>query len=132
MVPSTVSGLLTPSGMGRLGRLGQEPTAHYERGRPGELIHIDVKKLGRIQGGGAKQARGGVRGHYTLRVTDAAGRVRKTVALEFVHVAIDDATRLAYVGVLNDEKAATAVDFPVPRAQALQHARHHRQATDHR
>ena len=45
---STVSGILTRIGMGRLGRLGLEPAVRYERSRPGELVHIDVKKLGRI------------------------------------------------------------------------------------
>src|SRR4051795_10219215 len=45
---STVSGILTRIGMGRLGRLGLEPAERYERARPGELVHIDVKKLGRI------------------------------------------------------------------------------------
>ena len=45
---STISGILTGIGMGRLGRLGLAPAQRYERARPGELIHIDVKKLGRI------------------------------------------------------------------------------------
>src|SRR5436190_21078458 len=45
---STVSGILTRIGMGRLGRLGLEPAERYERARPGELVHVDVKKLGRI------------------------------------------------------------------------------------
>src|SRR6478736_1625435 len=45
---STVSGILTRIGMGRLGRLGLEPAVRYERSRPGELVHVDVKKLGRI------------------------------------------------------------------------------------
>jgi transposase InsO family protein len=111
MAVSTVSGILTRIGMGKLGRLGLEPARRYERARPGELIHIDVKKLGRIQGGAGKQVRGGLRQHYTPRLTDAAGHVRKTVGWEFVHIAIDDATRLAYVEVLADEKAATAVGF---------------------
>jgi transposase len=48
MALSTVSGILTRSGMGRLGRLGLEPAVRYEHSRPGELLHIDVKKLGRI------------------------------------------------------------------------------------
>src|SRR5207237_10668801 len=48
MALSTVSGILTRIGMGKLGRLGLEPAQRYERERPGELIHIDVKKLGRI------------------------------------------------------------------------------------
>ena len=51
MALSTVSGILTRIGMGKLGRLGLEPARRYERERPGELIHIDVKKLGRIQRG---------------------------------------------------------------------------------
>ena len=50
MAHSTVSGILTTIGMGKLGRLGLEPAHRYERQRPGELIHIDVKKLGQIQG----------------------------------------------------------------------------------
>jgi hypothetical protein len=51
MAPSTVSGILNRTGIGRLGRLGLEPVHRYERARPGELIHIDVKKLGRIERG---------------------------------------------------------------------------------
>jgi transposase len=59
MALSTVSGILTRSGMGRLGRLGLEQPVRYERSRPGELVHIDVKKLGRIQGGAGWRVRGG-------------------------------------------------------------------------
>ena len=65
MALSTVSGILTRIGMGKLGRLGLEPAVRYERERPGELIHIDVKKLGRIQGGAGKRVRDGLRQHYT-------------------------------------------------------------------
>ena len=68
----------------------------YERARPGEPIHVDVKKLGRIQGGAGKRVRGGGR-HYTPTYTDATGARRKTVGWQFCHVAIDDATRWAYV-----------------------------------
>ena len=64
---STVSGILTRIGMGRLGRLGLEPAERYERERPGELIHIDVKKLGRIQGGAGKRVRDRLRQHYNPR-----------------------------------------------------------------
>jgi hypothetical protein len=60
---STVSGILTRIGMGRLGRLGLEPAERYERERPGELVHVDVKKLGRIQGGAGKRVRDGLRQH---------------------------------------------------------------------
>jgi len=100
---STVSGILARIGMGRLGRLGLEPVERYERDRPGELIHIDVKKLGRI-------ARPG---HRMLGRQSAGGHHRRRYehGWEFVHIAIDDATRLAYVEVLADEKATTAIGF---------------------
>ena len=107
---STVSGILTRIGMGKLGRLGLEPAQRYERERPGELLHIDVKKLGRIHNGAGHRVTG-KRGRYTGSRTDAEGARRQIVGWEFVHIAIDDATRLAYVEVLSDEKATTAVGF---------------------
>ena len=118
MALSTVSGVLLRVGMGKLGRLGLEPAVRYERDRPGELIHIDVKKLGRIQGGAGKRVRDGLHQHYNPTRTDAAGIRRKTVGWEFVHIAIDDCTRLAYAEVLSDQKATTAVAF-LRRAQAF-------------
>src|SRR5271167_4850191 len=111
MALSTVSGILARIGLGKLGRLGLEPAQRYERARPGELIHIDVKKLGRIQGGAGKYWRSEPRQHPRPTRTDAAGIRRRQFGWEFVHVAIDDATRLAYVEVLTDEKAITAVGF---------------------
>jgi transposase InsO family protein len=108
---STVSGILTRIGMGRLGRIGLEPGVRYQRSRPGELVHVDVKKLGRIEGGVGKRWRGGVRQHYTTRRRDAAGVPGKTVGWEFVHVAVDDYSRLAYAEVLADERASTAAAF---------------------
>ena len=75
MALSTVSGILTRIGMGRLGRLGLEPAERYERERPGELIHIDVKKLGRIQGGAGKRVTGGRR---NPRRADAIARSRRS------------------------------------------------------
>ena len=122
MALSTVSAILRRLGLGRLGRLGLEPPLRYERSRPGELVHIDVKRLGRIQGGAGKRVRGGLRKHWNPRVTDAAGRRRLTVGWEFVHVAIDDHSRLAYAEVLPDEKAKTAIGF-LRRARAF-YARH--------
>jgi transposase InsO family protein len=107
---STVSGILGRIGMGKLGRLGLEPAVRYERARPGELIHIDVKKLGRIQGGAGKRIFGG-HSHYNRTFTDRDGKRRNTVGWDAVHVAVDDATRLAYAEVLGDEKATTAVAF---------------------
>ena len=110
MALSTVSGILTRIGMGKLGRIGLEPPERYERERPGELIHIDVKKLGRILVPGhavtGNRRQGGRRTTYTddgRRVGDAGW--------EFVHIAIDDCTRLAYAEVLPDERATTAIAF---------------------
>jgi transposase InsO family protein len=108
MALSTVSGILTRIGLGKLGRLGLEPAQRYERARPGELIHIDVKKLGRIQRGAGHRITGYQ--HYNP-TRGARGAARRTVGWEYVHVCIDDATRLAYVEVLADEKAITAVGF---------------------
>jgi transposase InsO family protein len=109
MALSTVSGILTKLGMGRLGRLGLEPAVRYERERPGELIHIDVKKLGRIKGGAGHRMTG--HKHYNRRRIDREGSERNTVGWEYVHIAIDDCTRLAYAEVLGDEKATTVVAF---------------------
>ena len=112
MALSTVSGILTRIGMGKLGRLGLESALRYERQRPGELLHIDVKRLGRIQGGAGKRVGDRLqRNNRSSVFTDAAGVPRRTVGWEYVHIAIDDATRLAYVEVLADEKAPTAVGF---------------------
>jgi hypothetical protein len=109
MALSTVSGILTRIGMGKLGRLGLEPAVRYERECPGELIHIDVKKLGRIERGAGHRVTGKRRGNPDK--TDAAGRRRRQVGWECVHIAIDDCTRLAYAEVLADEKATTVVAF---------------------
>src|SRR5690242_17336632 len=72
MALSTVSGILKRIGMGKLGRLGLEPAQRYERERPGELIHIDVKKLGRIVDGAGHRVTGR-RHHITDRI-DAEGK----------------------------------------------------------
>jgi transposase InsO family protein len=101
MPASTVSGILTRIGLGKLSRLEPpEPANRYQRERPGELLHIDVKKLGRIN-------------HVGHRVTGDRRKANRTrgAGWEFVHVCVDDATRLAYVEVLDNEKAATAIGF---------------------
>jgi transposase InsO family protein/transposase len=121
MALSTVSGILQRIGMGRLGRLGLEPAERYERERPGELIHIDVKKLGRIQGGAGKRVTGVPRNPRRRR-RDKSGVDRKVIGWDYVHIAIDDCTRLAYAEVLPDEKASTAIAF-LGRALAF-YARH--------
>jgi transposase InsO family protein len=118
MALSTVSGILRRRGLGRLGRVGLEQALRYERSRPGELVHVDVKRLGRIQGGAGKRVRGGLRKHWNPARIDAEGRRRLTVGWEFVHIAIDDHSRLAYAEVLPDEKATTAIGF-LRRASAF-------------
>jgi transposase InsO family protein len=96
---STVGAVLARHGLGKLPRLApEEPANRYERPRPGELVHVDVKKLGKIARPGHR-----VNGDRTTRV--------RGIGWEFAHVAVDDATRLAYVEVLADEKAATAAGF---------------------
>ena len=104
MPASTVSGILTRIGLGKLWRLEPlEPPNRYEKQRAGELVHVDVKKLGRI----------GRPGHRVTGRVSGAGNHRRAYHLgwEYVHVCVDDATRLVYVEVLDDEKAVTAVGF---------------------
>lgn len=99
MAPSTVGVLLRRLGLGRLRQLEpQEPPNRYQRRHPGELIHIDVKKLGRFDRPGH-------------RVHGDRQRRSRNVGWEFVHVCVDDATRVAYVEVLPDERAPTAIAF---------------------
>jgi len=104
---STVSGILTRLGLGRLGRIGLEQPVRYERSRPGELIHIDVKKLGRIRGVGHRIS--GDRA--SQKRTRINGRRTGVAGWEFVHIAVDDYSRLAYAEVLDDETAVTAAGF---------------------
>jgi transposase InsO family protein len=104
---STVSVVLRRQGMGRLGRIGLEQPIRYERSRPGELVHIDVKKLGRIRGVGHRIS--GSRASQAKTRSD--GRRVGAAGWEYVHVAVDDYSRLAYVEVLADERATTAAAF---------------------
>jgi transposase InsO family protein len=76
-----------------------------------------ILRRGRIQGGAGKRVRGGLHKHYNYARIDAEGRRRLTVGWEFVHIAIDDHSRLAYAEVLADEKAQTAIGF-LRRARA--------------
>ena len=108
MALSTVSAVLLRVGLGKLSRLEPpEPPERYERRHPGELIHVDIKKLGRIPTGRAGHRVHGQRRLQRSPIKDG----KRTVGWEFVHVCVDDATRLAYVEVLADEKATTAVGF---------------------
>jgi len=113
MALSTVSAVLKRVGLGKLSRLQPpEPPNRYQRRHPGELIHVDVKKLGRIpQGRAGHRVHGQRRLQRSPRKRDAAGRDRRLIGWEYVHVCIDDATRLGYVEVLDDEKGPTAAGF---------------------
>jgi transposase InsO family protein len=108
MASSTVSGVLTSLGLGRLSQLEpREPANRYERRAAGDLLHIDIKKLGRIDGVGHR-----IFGSHTSR--DRRGNwhgQRRILGWEYVHVCVDDATRLAYAEVLTDETGATVAGF---------------------
>ncbi|HET7509462.1 MAG TPA: IS481 family transposase [Solirubrobacterales bacterium] len=108
MALSTVSRWLARIGLGKRSRLEPpEPPNRYERKRPGELIHVDVKKLGRILAAGHRAT-----GQRRTQVETRKERARHGKAgWEFVHVCVDDATRLAYAEVLPDEKGPTAAGF---------------------
>jgi transposase InsO family protein len=109
---STVSAVLLREGLGKRSRLAPtEPANRYERRAPGELIHIDIKKLGRILVPG-HAVTGNRRQHARrTRIGQPDGRYRGTAGWEYVHVAVDDYSRLAYAEVLADEKATSAVAF---------------------
>ena len=97
--PATVARILARQGLSRLKNLDpKQPFVRYQRDRPGELIHIDIKKLGRIQ----------VVGH---RITGNRRQRGRGAGWEFIHVAVDDASRLAYAEVLANERSPTAVAF---------------------
>jgi transposase InsO family protein len=106
MAASTVQAILRSEGLGRLDRgdraTNTEPIVRYERDRPGELIHVDVKKLSGIPTGGGWKVHG--RGN-------APKTKRSTVGYRFLHTAIDDRTRLAYSEILDDEQGITAAAF---------------------
>jgi transposase InsO family protein len=89
---------------GQIIRASKTTAVRYERDRPGELVHMDVKKIGRIPDGGGWRAHG--RGAATI------ARDRNTkVGFDYVHSLVDDHSRLAYSEVLTDEKGATCAGF---------------------
>ena len=112
MALSTVSGILTRLGMGRRRSLGWSPRSATSARARASLLHVDVKKLGRIEGGAGKRAFASERRqrHNPTR-TDLEGKRRHYVGYEYVHVCVDDYSRLAYAEVLPDEKATTAAGF---------------------
>jgi transposase InsO family protein len=101
LATSTVCAVLARLGLQRLSRLEPpEPPNRYCRRHPGELIHIDVKKLARFK----------VAGHRVTGRTKGYARTRRA-GWEFVHIAIDDTSRVAYLEVLDDETGATCAGF---------------------
>ena len=96
---ATVARILARHGLSRLKSLeSKEPAVRYQRDRPGELIHVDIKKLGRIGRVGHR-----IHGDQTKKV--------RGIGWEFVHVAIDDASRLAYAEVLPNERSLSSTAF---------------------
>jgi transposase InsO family protein len=102
MAHSTVSAVLKRHGRGRLPRPdGDRPENRYERARPGELVHVDVKKLGKVAGVG----------HRVTGERRKGGGHARGAGWEFVHVCVDDCTRLAYVEVLESERTDAVCAF---------------------
>ena len=98
---------------GEVIRASKTTTVRYERDRPGELVHMDVKKIGRIPDGGGWKAHG--RGH--------GNRDRKhRIGFDYIHSLVDDHSRLAYSEILPDEKGATCAAFLLRAAAAFNHA----------
>jgi len=112
---STVHRVLTRLGINRLSWMDR-PTGRvirrYERDRPGELIHVDIKKLGRIPDGGGWKVLGRAEGNWH---NDGPGSTR--TGYGFIHWAVDDHSRVAYSEILGDERKETAAGFWL-RAQA--------------
>ena len=108
MALSSVSAVLQRIGLGTRSRLAPlEPPNRYEPQRPGELGHLDIKKLGRIAGAGHRMTGRRASQHKERRGNRRVG----AVGWEFVHVAVEDATRLAYAEVLPNEQGPTAAGF---------------------
>ena len=115
--PRTVSRIIARAGLPRLAELdpmtgeriraSKTTSIRYERERPGDLVHMDVKKLGRIPDGGGWRSRGETATNHQTRLKNAATRA----GYDFVHSVVDDHSRLAYSEVLPDEKGATCAAF---------------------
>jgi transposase InsO family protein len=107
---STVSLWLKRIGLGKRSRLEPlEPPNRYERRHPGELVHVDIKKIARISARGAgHRVTGTRRSQYQLRTP---GRKFSETGYEYLHVIIDDHSRLAYAELLDDLTAACAIAF---------------------
>ncbi|PWK76416.1 transposase IS481 family protein [Lentzea atacamensis] len=112
---STVHRILTRHGLNRLAWLDRptgEPIRRYERSRPGELVHVDIKKLGNIpDGGGHRVMDRRSAADNKIATTDRRRNCHPVIGYSYVHSAVDDHSRLAYSEVLTDERKDTAVAF---------------------
>jgi transposase InsO family protein len=117
LVPSTVHKILTRNRVARLAWLDRatgQPVRRYEKTAPGELIHVDVKKLGNIPDGGGWRAVGRSTGKRHRAATPTPSRNaygQPRLGYNFLHTAIDDYSRLAYTEILPDETRESAVQF---------------------
>src|SRR5699024_4219370 len=85
-------------------RASKTTAVRYERDRPGELVHVDVKKIGRIPDGGGWRAHG-------KKMGSTSAQKRARIGYDYVHSMVDDHARLAYSEVLPDEKGPTCAEF---------------------
>jgi transposase InsO family protein len=118
LAPSTVHAVLARYRCPRLSHLDQATGVtlrRYERSRPGELVHVDIKKLGNIPDGGGWRIHGRQAGKHNSQATlTPAGRTRRykpIVGYGYLHTALDDYSRLAYTEILPDESKDTAAAF---------------------
>ena len=106
LAPSSVHRVLARHGLSRLAWIDR-PTGRvigrYERERPGELVHLEIKKLGRLREGGGWRAHG--------RAARRRSRYGERVGYEYVHSAVDDRSRLAYSEILPDQRGASCAAF---------------------
>ena len=107
LAPSTVYAVLRRAGLHRLAWLHRatREIVRYERARPGELVHLDIKKLGRIPPGGGKRFAPG------FAETHSGPQPVRGWGLDYVHVAVDDHSRYAYAEALPDERGVTTAAF---------------------
>ncbi|MFJ6008144.1 IS481 family transposase, partial [Streptomyces halstedii] len=112
---STVHRVLVRHGLNRLAWLDRptgQPIRRYERNRPGELVHVDIKKLGNIpDGGGHKVMDRRQAMDNKLSTTDQRKSCKPVIGYSYIHSAVDDHSRLAYSEVLPDERQHTAIAF---------------------
>jgi transposase InsO family protein len=129
LVASTVHRVLTRYGLARLSHLDRataQPVRRYERATPGELVHVDIKKLGNIPDGGGHKVHGRTVGGHNSSAHRDPGRPRTVggranLGYCYLHNAVDDHSRLAYTEILPDETQQTATAF-WQRAQNFFHA----------